>query len=52
MNKITRIAILASCLLLAVVCYVLGVPAGGGVFILLGIIFESFFWFGLLKKRN
>jgi hypothetical protein len=52
MNKITRYAILAALLLLAVTCYVLGVPAGGGIFLLLGLVFEGLFWFGVFKKQT
>jgi hypothetical protein len=52
MNKITRVTVLVICLLLAVVFYLRGGAVGGGIFILIGFIFEGLFWFGLLKKRN
>ena len=52
MNKITRIAILTICLILAVIFYLRGAAVGGGIFLLIGVIFEGLFWFGILRKRN
>ena len=52
MNNKIRIVIVGLCLLAAVICYVFGVPAGGGVFIVLGLLFETLFWIGLLRVKN
>lgn len=47
MNKLTRIAVTMACLLLAMVCYLIGIPAGSFVFLILGVGFELLFWFGV-----
>jgi hypothetical protein len=46
----TRVVIVVACLFAAIGCYFFGVPAGGVVFLLLGLIFEGMFWFGIFGK--
>lgn len=49
-----RLMIMLLCLLLALGCYFVGVPAGGMSFLILGGIFECGFWliaFGRRKKK-
>lgn len=53
MKGFTHGLVLALFLIAAIVCYVIGFPAGIGGFILAGIAFEGLFWFGILgRKRN
>jgi|TARA_B100000315_G_scaffold120355_1_gene110255 hypothetical protein len=39
-------------MILAIICYSLGVTAGIGVFLLLGVVLELSFWMGLFGKRR
>ena len=47
-----RWALTVLCLVLAIACYAFGVPAGGTLFLLAGIVFEILFWVGLLGRRH
>jgi len=40
------------CFLAAIACYSFGIPIGGIVFFLLGIVFEALFWFGVLGRKK
>jgi len=48
-NTLKRHIITILFLLLAIACYVLGVPAGGILFFLLGIVFDGVFWIRLFR---
>lgn len=50
MNVITRVLIVVFCFFAAIASYVFGVPAGGAIFILSGVIFEGLFWFGIFGR--
>ncbi|ACR13171.1 putative lipoprotein [Teredinibacter turnerae T7901] len=52
MKTLFRIAIIVGCFLLAIACYVFGIPYGGIAFFLLGLIFEALFWIGIFKKKK
>ena len=52
MKTLTRIAFTVICLLLALLCYFIGIPAGGVVFLVLGVGFELLFWFGVFSGTN
>jgi len=39
-------------LILAIACYVFGAPAGGAIFLLLGVFFEGLFWLRLFGRTN
>lgn len=54
MKGIYRVLIAFFCLFLALACYAFGVPGGGAVFLVLGVLLEGLFWFGILgvRKRN
>lgn len=53
MKGFTHGLVLALFLVAAIVCYVIGIPAGMVGFVLAGIAFEGLFWFGILgRKRN
>lgn len=52
MNTLTRWAVLAIFLLGAIACYVFGVPKGGVVFLVLGLIFEALFWCGVFGRKR
>lgn len=53
MKVINRLVIIVACLFAAIGCYSFGVPAGGVVFLLAGLMFESMFWMGIFgKKKN
>ncbi|WP_419810237.1 hypothetical protein [Bacterioplanoides sp.] len=47
-----RFVLLAVCLFAAIGCYTFGIPKGGIAFLLLGLVFEGLFWFGLLGNRS
>ncbi|AWF81565.1 hypothetical protein BTJ40_12430 [Microbulbifer sp. A4B17] len=50
--KLKRIATALLFLLAAIACYAFGVPAGGVIFLALGIIFEGIFWIKLFKRKK
>ncbi|NRA24107.1 MAG: hypothetical protein HRU08_06460 [Oleispira sp.] len=52
MNILKRITITIVCFFAAIACYVFGIPAGGIAFFILGLIFEGFFWYGMLRKKS
>lgn len=52
MNFIKRWCLTILCLLAAVGCYMLGIPAGGLAFLLLGAIFETAFWVRLYQQHS
>lgn len=54
MRIIYRVTVVLVCFIGAVACYLKGVPEGGAVFFLLGLLFELGFWGGLFgsKKRR
>jgi len=47
-----RIIITLFCLLAAIACYVIGIPIGGVLFLVLGIIFEGVFWLRLFRRNE
>lgn len=47
-----RLLIAVLCLFAAIACYVFGTPAGGLLFLLLGVALEGVFWMMLFRKRN
>ncbi|UTW49615.1 hypothetical protein [Bacterioplanoides sp. SCSIO 12839] len=49
---IKRFVLMVVCLLAAIGCYTFGIPKGGIAFLLLGLVFEGLFWFGLLGNRK
>lgn len=51
MEILKRIILTAFCFFAAIACYVFGIPVGGIVFLLLGLVFEGLFWFGLLGPK-
>ncbi|MEY4589901.1 MAG: hypothetical protein RL497_1977 [Pseudomonadota bacterium] len=53
MNVITRVVIVVACFFAAIACYSFGVPAGGVIFLLAGLMLEGMFWRGIFgKKKN
>jgi len=54
LKTIVRVFLLLFFLFAAIAFYAFGIPAGGAVFLLLGIVLEGLFWFGLFgaKKRQ
>lgn len=52
MKILKRIFLTVLCFFAAIACYVFGIPAGGIVFLILGMGFEILFWFGLLGKKK
>ena len=50
MKTFKRFIVTALCLLAAIFCYVFGVPAGGALFLVLGLIFEGLFWLGIFRR--
>ena len=36
---------------MAIGCYVFGIPAGGAVFFILGLVFELLFWVGIFGRK-
>lgn len=52
MSTIYRVVLIVGCFFSAIACYVFGVPAGGVVFVVLGVIFEGLFWVGIFVKKK
>jgi hypothetical protein len=52
MNAISRLLLIVVCFFAAIACYVFGAPAGGVVFIILGLVFEGLFWTGIFGKKK
>lgn len=52
MRILYRAIIVIACLFAAIACYVFGIPAGGVIFLLLGIMFEGLFWLGLFGRKR
>lgn len=52
MRILTRTLTAVFCLFAAIACYVFGVPVGGAIFIVLGVIFEAMFWIGVFGQRK
>jgi len=52
MNMIFRVLLIVACFFAAIACYVFGVPVGGIVFVILGVIFEGLFWIGIFGKKK
>lgn len=52
MKLIYRVALVVACFFAAIACYVFGVPVGGAVFIVLGLVFEALFWTGIFGKKK
>lgn len=54
MRIIYRVTVVLACFIGAVACYLKGVPAGGAIFFLLGLMLELGFWAGVFgrKKRS
>ena len=52
MSVISRILFVGVCFFAAIACYLFGVPAGGTVFLILGLIFEMLCWIGIFGKKR
>lgn len=52
MNIIARVAFIIFCFFAAIACYTFGVPVGGIIFVLLGVVFEGLFWLGIFGGRK
>jgi len=52
MKMVYRVLITVLCFFAAVACYVFGIPAGGAIFLVLGVVFEGMFWFGLFGRKK
>lgn len=52
MNIFIRVALIILFFFAAIACYTFGVPVGGVLFIILGIVFEGMFWFGIFGKKR
>ncbi|KKO09071.1 hypothetical protein [Pseudohongiella sp.] len=52
MRAVYRILIALAFLFAALMCYSFGLPAGGAIFLILGIAFEGAFWITLFGRRR
>lgn len=52
MKLIMRLTIIAVCFFAAIACFSFGVPVGGGLFIILGILFEAMMWGQVFKSKK
>lgn len=52
MSTIKRVLIAFACLFAAIACYVFGIPAGGAIFLVLGLLLEGLFWFQLTRRKR
>lgn len=50
MKPIVRVAVIVLCLFAAIGCYAFGIPVGGVIFLVAGLIFEALFWLGIFGK--
>lgn len=51
MKLLQRWLITLLCLFAAIACYVFGIPAGGAIFLVLGVVLEGLFWVRLFKRK-
>ena len=51
-RMIRRVFVVPVCFFAAIACYSFGVPAGGVIFIILGVLFEGLFWRGVFGARK
>lgn len=54
MEFIKRFIFVIVCFFAAIACYTFGIPRGGMLFFLAGLVFEVLFWLGIFgrKKRS
>ena len=52
MKILKRIFLTLLCFFMAIGCYVFGIPAGGAVFFILGLVFELLFWVGIFGRKS
>ncbi|MBY6211828.1 hypothetical protein KUV95_09680 [Microbulbifer agarilyticus] len=52
MSSLKRILIAFACLFAAIACYVFGIPAGGVIFLVFGMLLEGLFWFQLTRRKR
>jgi len=52
MEFIKRFIVVIICFFAATACYTFGIPRGGVLFLLAGLVFEGLFWFGLLGRNS
>ena len=52
MGFIKRFVFVLVCLFAAIACYAFGIPQGGVVFLVAGLVFEGLFWFGLFGGKK
>ncbi|WP_420591342.1 hypothetical protein [Bacterioplanoides sp.] len=52
MEFIKRFVFVIVCLFAAIACYTFGIPQGGVLFLIAGLVFEGLFWFGLVGKKK
>ncbi|WP_156035356.1 hypothetical protein [Microbulbifer sp. HZ11] len=52
LDALKRILLAVVCLFAAIACYVFGIPAGGAIFLVLGILLEGAFWFQLTRRKR
>ncbi len=52
MQKRTRVFLTLFFLMVAAACYIFGMNAGGFAFILVGLVFEALFWFGVFAREE
>lgn len=52
MKSLQRWLITVLCLFAAIACFAFGVPAGGAIFLVLGIVLEGVFWTRLFKRKT
>ncbi|MDO3381131.1 hypothetical protein [Gilvimarinus algae] len=52
MKVLLRVVFVIACFFAAVACWQFGVPIGGGLFIVLGLVFEGLFWTGIFGRKK
>jgi len=52
MKLLQRILFTVLCFFAAIACYVFGIPAGGIIFFIFGMVFELMFWLGVFGKKK
>ena len=51
MDFLKRWMITVFCLFAAIACYTFGIPAGGILFLVFGVLLEGIFWTRLFKRK-
>lgn len=52
MRILYRVVLVIACFFSAIACCAFAIPAGGAIFLMLDLAFETMFWLGVWSKKN